>query len=67
MTTLLSVLMGPILVLLLLFTTGPCLINKIMAFVRQWVSAVQVLMLRQQYQKVEQADTCCTESEVLFF
>jgi hypothetical protein len=64
MTTLLSALLGPLLVLLLSFTIGPCIINKIMAFVRQWVSAVQVLMLHQQYQKVEQADTCCNESEV---
>ena len=64
MTTLLSSLIGPLLVLLLLFTIGPCIINKIMAFVRQQVSAVQVLILSQQYQKVEQADTGCTESEV---
>jgi hypothetical protein len=56
MTTLLSALMGPLLVLLLLFTIGRCIINKIMAFVRQQVSAVQVLMLCQQYQKIEQAD-----------
>ena len=64
MSTLLSALMGPLLILLLLFTIGPCIINKIMAFVRQWVSAVQVLMLLQQYQKLEQADKGCTESEV---
>jgi hypothetical protein len=64
MTTLLSALMGPLLVLLLLFTIGPCIINKILAFVRQQVSTVLVLMLHQQYQNVEQADTGCTESEV---
>ena len=98
MTTLLSALIGPLLILLLLLTIGPCIINKIMTFVREQISAiqglffwnslwrpgwpwtqksaclcfpsagikvlcchhagnVQVLMLSQQYQKVEQADT----------
>jgi hypothetical protein len=56
--------MGPLLILLLLLTIGSCIINKIMAFVRQQVNTVQVLMLCQQYQKVEQADTGCTESKV---
>ena len=64
MSTLLSALMGPLLILLLLFTIGPCIIHKLVAFNRQWVSAVQVLMLLQQYQKLEQADKGCTESEV---
>ena len=64
MSTLLSALMGPLLILLLLFTIGPCIIHKIVAFNRQRVSAVQVLMLLQQYQKLEQADKGCTESEV---
>jgi hypothetical protein len=55
-TTLLSALTGPLLILLLILTIGPCIINKTMALIRQSVSTIQVLMLRQQYQKVEQAD-----------
>ena len=50
MTTLLSALMGPLVVLLLLLTVGPCLINRFVAFVRERVSAVQIMVLRQQYQ-----------------
>ena len=63
MSTLLSALMDPLLILLLLFTIGPCIIHKLVAFNRQRVSAVQVMLL-QQYQKLEQADKGCTESEV---
>nr|AAM29193.1 env protein [Porcine endogenous retrovirus B] len=50
MTTLLSALTGPLVVLLLLLTVGPCLINRFVAFVRERVSAVQIMVLRQQYQ-----------------
>uniref|UniRef100_A0A480S3W7 Endogenous retrovirus group S71 member 1 Env polyprotein-like n=1 Tax=Sus scrofa TaxID=9823 RepID=A0A480S3W7_PIG len=50
MTTLLSALMGPLVVLLLLLTVGPCLINRFVAFVRERVNAVQIMVLRQQYQ-----------------
>lgn len=49
MTTLISSLMGPFLVLLLLLIKGPCVLNKLVTFIRERVSAVQVLMLHQQY------------------
>ena len=54
MTTLFSALMGPLMILLLLLTIGPCIINRLIAFIRQRVGAVQILMLRQQYQRIEQ-------------
>ncbi|GAB1289447.1 MLV-related proviral Env polyprotein [Apodemus speciosus] len=47
-TTLLSALMGPLMILLLLLTVGPCIINRFVAFVRERVSAVKVMVLRQQ-------------------
>ena len=53
MTTLLSALTGPLLILFFLLTIGPCVVNRIIAFVRQKISAVQILMLHQQYQKLE--------------
>ena len=53
MTTLLSALMGPLLILLLLLTIGPYIINRLIAFIRQRVSAIQVLVLRQQYQRLQ--------------
>lgn len=41
--------MGPLLILLLLLTFGPCILNRLDTFIREKVSAVQILMLRQQY------------------
>jgi len=52
LTTLLSALAGPLIILLLLFTLGPCIINRLITFVRERISAVHVLMLRQHYQAV---------------
>uniref|UniRef100_A0A8D1HT66 Envelope glycoprotein n=1 Tax=Sus scrofa TaxID=9823 RepID=A0A8D1HT66_PIG len=50
LATLLSTLTGPLIVLLLLLTVGPCIINKLIAFIRKRISAVQIMVLRQQYQ-----------------
>ena len=49
-TTLVSTLAGPLIILLLLLTFGPCILNKLVAFVKDRVNAVQVMVLRQQYQ-----------------
>uniref|UniRef100_A0A8C9CAV5 Envelope protein n=1 Tax=Phocoena sinus TaxID=42100 RepID=A0A8C9CAV5_PHOSS len=50
LTTLVSTLLGPLIILLLLLTFGPCILNRLIAFIRERISTVQVLMLRQQYQ-----------------
>lgn len=42
--------MGPLVILLLILTFRPCILNRLVTFVQEQVSAVQVLMLRQQYQ-----------------
>ena len=42
LTTLLSTLMGPLIILLLLLTFGPCLLNKLLAFIRQRLNTVQL-------------------------
>lgn len=52
LTTLLSALAGPLIILLLLLTVGPYIINRLFAFIRERISAIQVLMLRQQYRAV---------------
>lgn len=56
LTTLISTLMGPLLILLLLLIIGPCIFNRLIAFIRERISAVQVLVLRQQYQWVNSQD-----------
>lgn len=56
-TTLISTLMGPLIILLLILTLGPCILNRLVTFIRERVSAVQVLMLRQHYQSLRQGDS----------
>lgn len=53
LTTLISSLVGPLVILLLLLTIGPCVLNRLVAFVRERISAVQILMLRQQYSTLQ--------------
>ena len=49
LTTLLSTFMGPLLILLLLLIIGPCVLDRLVAFIRARLSTVQLLVLRQQY------------------
>jgi hypothetical protein len=50
LTTLLSALAGPIILLLLMLTIGPCVVNRLLTFIRERVNAVQLMVLRSQYQ-----------------
>lgn len=54
LTTLISTLVGPLIVLLLKLTFGPCILNKLVTFVKQSINTVQLLVLRQQYQSLPQ-------------
>ena len=53
LTTLISTLLRPLLILLML-TFGPCIINRLIAFVKECINTVQLFVLRQQYQTVSQ-------------
>lgn len=57
LTTLISTLMGPFIVLLLLFTFGPCLLNHLISFAKDSISTVQGMVLRQQHQAVMSKET----------
>ena len=54
LTTLISTLLGPLLVLLLMLTFSPCIISRLIAFVKKRINTVQLFVLRQQYQTVSQ-------------
>ena len=54
LTTLISTLLGPLLILLLMLTFGPCIINRLVAFVKECINTVQLFVLQQQYQTVSQ-------------
>ncbi|AAC31806.1 envelope glycoprotein [Mus dunni endogenous virus] len=56
LTTLLSTIAGPLIILLLLLTFGPCILNKLVAFIRERINAVQVMVLKQQYQVFQEAE-----------
>ena len=50
LTTLLSSLVGPIVILLLLLTFRPCILNKLLAFIKQRLDTIQLMVHQQQYQ-----------------
>lgn len=57
LTTLLSALAGPLIILMLLLTVGPCLLNRVVSFLQAQIGQVKLMVIRQQY--VPLADTEC--------
>lgn len=55
--TLLSTLMGPLLILLLILLFGPCILNRLVQFMRDRLSVIQTLVLTQQYHRLRQQET----------
>lgn len=48
LTTLISTILGPLVILLLLLTFGPCVLNRLLQFIRERLSITQALVLTQQ-------------------
>ena len=46
LTTLISTLLGPLIVLLLLLTFGSWILNELIAFIKEKLGAVQLMVLR---------------------
>uniref|UniRef100_A0A8I5NL88 Uncharacterized protein n=1 Tax=Papio anubis TaxID=9555 RepID=A0A8I5NL88_PAPAN len=53
MLSLLAPFIGPLITLLLLLTIGPCIVNKILTFVRERFDTIQLMVLRTQYQPLD--------------
>ena len=54
LTTLDSTLLGPLIVLILMLTFGPCILNRLVSFIKKRINTIQIMVLRQQYQPVAQ-------------
>ena len=54
LTTLVSTLLGPLVVLLLTLTFGPYILNQLMSFVKERLNTIQIMVLRQQDQMIAQ-------------
>ncbi|XP_036054424.1 uncharacterized protein LOC118590776 [Onychomys torridus] len=57
LTTLISTIMGPLLILVLILMFGPCILNRLIQFIKERISVVQTLVLTQQYQRLHQSET----------
>lgn len=49
LTTLLSALVGPLVILLLIVTIGPYILNRLVTFLQKQISSVKLMVIRQQY------------------
>ena len=52
LATLISTLVGPLALLLFILTFVPCILSKLIVFVKDHVSMVQLMVLRQQYERI---------------
>lgn len=50
LTTFVSTIMGPLIILLLILTFGPCILNRLVQFIKDRLSIIQTMVLAQQYQ-----------------
>ncbi|NXK75348.1 ENVT1 protein, partial [Amazona guildingii] len=54
LTTLLSTIAGPLLIIIIGLTLGPCIFNKILEIVRKRLEAAHLMLIRAKYEPLEQ-------------
>lgn len=55
-TSLITSLIGPLMLLMLILTFGPCIINRLTQFIKDRLSLVQTMVLTQQYHAIGQRE-----------
>ena len=63
-TTLISTLLGPLIILILLLTFGPCILHRLVSFIRECLNTIQIMVLRQQYQPISQGEKKDSSTQV---
>ena len=56
LTTLISALLGPLIILFLLLTFGPYILSHLVAFIKDCIGTVHLMFLRQRYQELNTED-----------
>lgn len=56
-STLISTIMGPLIIILLILLFGPCILNWLVQFMKDRLAIIQALILTQQYQPIRQLDS----------